>query len=156
MRIWMGRGVGGGSLVNGGMSVVPQREYFQEVFPQLNMDIFYQKYYPLVQKELKVNTADEAFLQDCPFYKFSKVGEKEAQHAGFKTARVSNVYDFDYMQKEYANEVPRSALGGELIYGNNHGKNSLDKTYLKQAAATGNLTIFRSSPGNVGYTAKYR
>lgn len=45
------------------------------------------------------------------------------------------------MEREYRNEVPRSALAGEVIYGNNHGKNSLDKTYLKKALATGNLTI---------------
>ncbi|MCZ4224438.1 GMC family oxidoreductase N-terminal domain-containing protein [Pedobacter rhodius] len=45
------------------------------------------------------------------------------------------------MEKEFKNEVPRSALNTEVIYGNNHGKNSLDKTYLKKALDTGNLEI---------------
>jgi cholesterol oxidase len=45
------------------------------------------------------------------------------------------------MEKEFRNEVPRSALNTEVIYGNNHGKNSLDKTYLKKALETGNLEI---------------
>lgn len=45
------------------------------------------------------------------------------------------------MKKECRDEVPRSALANEVIYGNNHGKNSLDKTYLKKALATGNLEI---------------
>ena len=141
IKIWLGRGVGGGSLVNGGMAVTPKKEYFREIFPTLDTEEFYTKYFPLANKELKTNVASEEFLQNCDFYKFNKVGEEEAKKAGFKTVRVPNVYDFNYMEKEYKNEVPRSALAGEVIYGNNHGKNSLDKTYLKKASATGNLEI---------------
>ncbi|NUT97803.1 MAG: GMC family oxidoreductase, partial [Saccharothrix sp.] len=36
---------------------------------------------------------------------------------------------------------PKSALGTEVIYGNNHGKFSLDKGYLAEAERTGNVTI---------------
>lgn len=141
INIWVGRGVGGGSLVNGGMAVTPKESYFKEVFPQLDAEKFYHHYFPLVHEELKVNIIDEEFLKDCPYYKFTRVGEEEAHQAGFKTMRVPNVYDFKYMEKEFRNEVPRSALNTEVIYGNNHGKNSLDKTYLKKALETGNLEI---------------
>lgn len=141
IKIWLGRGVGGGSLVNGGMAVTPKKEYFKEIFPNLDAEKFYSKYFPLANKELKSNVASEEFLKDCSFYKFNRVGEEEAKKAGFKTVRVPNVYDFKYMEKEYKEEVPRSALAGEVIYGNNHGKNSLDKTYLKKASATGKLEI---------------
>ncbi len=141
IKIWLGRGVGGGSLVNGGMAVTPKRAYFSELFPDLDADAFYNHYFPLANRELKTNVIDEKFLNECEFYKFNKVGEAEAHKAGFKTVRVPNVYDFDYMEREYRNEVPRSALAGEVIYGNNHGKNSLDKTYLKKALATGLLEI---------------
>lgn len=141
INIWLGRGVGGGSLVNGGMAVTPKESYFREVFPNLDANKFYTTYFPLVHEELKVNVIDEQFLKDCPYYKFTRVGEAEAQKAGFKTVRVPNVYDFNYMEKEFRNEVPRSALNTEVIYGNNHGKNSLDKTYLKKALETGNLEI---------------
>lgn len=141
INIWVGRGVGGGSLVNGGMAVTPKENYFKEVFPDLDAEKFYNYYFPLVHKELKVNIISEQFLKDCPYYKFTRVGEKEAHKAGFKTIRVPNVYDFRYMEKEFRNEVPRSALNTEVIYGNNYGKNSLDKTYLKKALETGNLEI---------------
>ncbi|WP_261509738.1 GMC family oxidoreductase N-terminal domain-containing protein [Chryseobacterium paludis] len=141
INIWVGRGVGGGSIVNGGMAVTPKESYFKEVFPQLDAEKFYQFYFPLARKELKVNVIDEQFLNDCPYYKFTRVGEEEAHKAGFKTIRVPNVYDFKYMEKEFKNEVPRSALNTEVIYGNNYGKNSLDKTYLKKALDTGNLEI---------------
>ena len=139
--VWVGRGVGGGSIVNGGMAVIPKESYFKEVFPDLDAEKFYDFYFPLASKELKVNGIDEQFVKDCPYYKFTRVGESEAHKAGFKTVRVPNVYDFKYMEREYKNEVPRSALNTEVIYGNNHGKNSLDKTYLKKALATGNLEI---------------
>lgn len=141
IKIWMGRGVGGGSLVNGGMAVEPKKDYFKEVFPNLDTNLFYEKYFPLAKKELHVNVADEKFLDECEFYKFNKVGETEAKNAGFKTVRVPNVYDFEYMEKEWKKEVPRSALAGEVIYGNNHGKITLDKNYLKKAQDTGNLEI---------------
>ncbi|MNU19372.1 Cholesterol oxidase precursor [compost metagenome] len=141
IKIWMGRGVGGGSLVNGGMAVLPKKDYFREIFPELNTEDFYKKYFPLAEKELEVNSADENFLENCSFYKFNKVGEQEAHKAGFKTVRVPNVYDFKYMEAEYENKVPRSALAGEVIYGNNYGKKSLDKTYLKKAQETGKVHI---------------
>ena len=141
IKIWVGRGVGGGSLVNGGMAVTPKKEYFKEIFPNLDTEKFYSHYFPLANKELKTNVISEDFLEDYDFYKFNRVGEEEAHKAGFKTVRVPNVYDFKYMEKEYKEEVPRSALAGEVIYGNNHGKNTLDKTYLKRATETGNLGI---------------
>lgn len=141
IKIWVGRGVGGGSLVNGGMAVTPKESYFKEVFPDLDAEKFYNHYFPLVREELKVNVIDEQFLKDCPYYQFTRVGEEEAHKAGFKTIRVPNVYDFKYMEKEFRNEVPRSALNTEVIYGNNHGKNSLDKTYIRKAMETGNLEI---------------
>nr|WP_315031002.1 GMC family oxidoreductase N-terminal domain-containing protein [uncultured Chryseobacterium sp.] len=141
IKIWVGRGVGGGSLVNGGMAVTPKESYFKEIFPHLDSNKFYDYYFPLVREELKVNVIDEQFLKDCPYYKFTRVGEEEAHKAGFKTIRVPNVYDFKYMEKEFRNEVPRSALNTEVIYGNNYGKNSLDKNYLKKAIETGNLEI---------------
>lgn len=139
--VWVGRGVGGGSIVNGGMAVIPRENYFKEVFPDLDAEKFYNFYFPLARKELKVNSIDEHFVKNCSYYKFTRVGETEARKAGFKTVRVPNVYDFKYMEREYKNEVPRSALNTEVIYGNNHGKNSLDKTYLEKALATGNLEI---------------
>lgn len=141
IKIYAGRGVGGGSLVNGGMSVTPKRNYFEEVFPQLDANKFYAKYFPLANKELGVSLIPDDFYKNSEYYKFSRVGEKEAQNAGFKTVKVPNIYDYDYMQKEEKGKVPKSALDGEVIYGNNHGKKDLTKTYLKKALATNNVRI---------------
>ncbi len=141
VKVYAGRGVGGGSLVNGGMAVQPQKEYFKEIFPDLDVEQFWSKFFPLAQKELEVNNIPDEYYKKTPYYKFARVGESEAHQAGFKTVRVPNVYSFDYMEREEAGEVPKSGLAKEVIYGNNHGKKSVDKTYLQKAQQTGLLTI---------------
>ncbi len=141
VKVYAGRGVGGGSLVNGGMAVQPKKSYFQEVFPELDADEFWKTYFPLAQKELEVNDIPARYYEQTPYYEFARVGEAEAHRAGFKTVKVPNVYSFDYMRKEEQGEVPKSALAKEVIYGNNHGKKSLEQTYLRKAVNTNLLTI---------------
>lgn len=141
IRVYQGRGVGGGSLVNGGMAVTPRQSYFEEVMPSVNAAEMYSKYFPRANAALGVNTIDPNWMNSTDCYKYARVGRKQANKAGFPTVTVPNVYDFNYMKQEAAGQVPKSALAGEVIYGNHHGKKSLDKTYLAAAAATGRLTI---------------
>lgn len=141
IKVYQGRGVGGGSLVNGGMAVTPKRDFFEQILPTIDADQMYSTYFPRANSTLGVNHIDEAWFETTPWYQFSRVGRKTAQRSGYTTTFVPNVYDFEYMKREAAGTVPRSALAGEVIYGNHAGKRSLDKTYLAQAAATGRLTI---------------
>jgi len=140
-RIYQGRGVGGGSLVNGGMAVTPRRSYFEEILPSVNADEMYATYFPRANSALGVNSIDPAWFETADCYQFARVSRKTANNAGYPTVFVPNVYDFNYMRQEQASLVPRSALASEVIYGNNYGKQSLDRTYLAAAAATGRLTI---------------
>ncbi|WP_433685239.1 GMC oxidoreductase [Nocardia sp. CA-119907] len=140
-RVYQGRGVGGGSLVNGGMAPLPKQDYFQQILPSVDASAMYSTYFPRAQAALGVNNVDPAWFESAECYKYARVSRKTANNAGYATTFVPNVYDFSYMQKEQANTVTRSALGGEVIYGNNFGKRSLDKTYLAVAAATGKLSI---------------
>jgi cholesterol oxidase len=161
IRVYQGRGVGGGSLVNGGMAVVPDRSYFQSVFPSVNSNEMYNTYFPLANTRLGVNNVDTTWWSSTKWYKFARTGQKTANASGFTTQFVPNVYDFNYMKQEDAGTATKSALAGEVIYGNNYGKKSLDKTYLAAAAATGNLSItalhqvtsVTPAPGS-GYTVK--
>ncbi len=141
MKIYVGRGVGGGSLVNGGMAVTPSRAFFEKMMPDVDANEMYNKYFPLANDMLEVNEIHDSLYNTIPYYKFSRVGEKEARKAGYETAVVPNVYNFSYMEQEYHNRVRRSALNNEVLYGNNAGKASVDKTYLPAAIATGNVTI---------------
>lgn len=161
IRVYVGRGVGGGSIVNGGMAVTPRQLDFKQAFPQLNVALMFEKYFPLARKTLGVNDIDPTFYENTQYYHYSRVGEKQARKAGFRTTFVPNVYDFKYMQQEADRQVPQSALDREVIYGNNHGKRSLDKTYLAQAMQTGLVNILPlhrvetiSEDSNGGYGLK--
>src|SRR3569833_1604019 len=39
MAVYLGRGVGGGSLVNGAMAVTPERSYFEEILPRVDGNV---------------------------------------------------------------------------------------------------------------------
>ncbi|MGW4049466.1 GMC oxidoreductase [Streptomyces sp. NPDC004779] len=141
ITVYQGRGIGGGSLVNGGMAVTPLRERFPAILPTVDPAEMYSTYYPRANAGLGVTDVDVSWWESTPAYQYARVGRKHAQRSGFPFLFVPNVYDWDYMKQEAAGSVPRSALDGEVIYGNNHGKKSLQKTYLAQAAATGRVTV---------------
>ncbi|WP_338785315.1 GMC oxidoreductase [Streptomyces sp. DG1A-41] len=141
MSVYVGRGVGGGSLVNGGMAVTPLRSYFAEQFPTVDTAEMYSTYFPRARSMLGVNTIDPAWFESTEWYRFTRISREHAANAGLKTTFVPNVYDFGHMEREAAGTATRSALAGEVIYGNNHGKLSLDKTYLASALGTGNVTL---------------
>ncbi|WP_329113322.1 GMC oxidoreductase [Streptomyces sp. NBC_01465] len=141
ITVYQGRGVGGGSLVNGGMAVTPKRENFAAILPSVNADEMYNTYYPRANTNLGVGTIDPAWFDTVDCYQFARVGRKHAQRSGFPFVFVPDVYDWDYMKQESAGTVPKSAVAGEILYGNNYGKKSLQKTYIAQAKATGKVTI---------------
>ena len=141
ITVYQGRGVGGGSLVNGGMAPTPERAYFEMVLPHVDANQMYRRFYPLAKRMLGVNSIDPRYLERTPAYRYARVSRKLAHQAGFRTTVIPSVYDFRYLQREERRQVPRSALAGEVLYGNNHGKKSLDQTYLADAVGTGNVTI---------------
>lgn len=141
ITVYQGRGVGGGSLVNGGMAVTPKRSRFAAILPSVNADEMYNVYYPRANAGLGANEIDRAWFDTTDCYQYARVGRKHAQRSGFEFVYVPNVYDFNYMKQEAAGAVPKSALEAEVIYGNNHGKRSLQQTYLAQAKATGRVSV---------------
>ncbi|MET7440062.1 GMC oxidoreductase [Streptomyces sp. NPDC004082] len=139
--VYQGRGVGGGSLVNGGMAVTPRRENFGAVLPSVDPAEMYATYYPRANQGLGVATVNPTWFETAECYQYARVGRKHAQRSGFPFVFVPDVYDWGYMEQEAAGTVPRSALAGEILYGNNYGKKSLQKTYIARARATGKVTI---------------
>ncbi len=139
--VYQGRGVGGGSLVNGGMAVTPRRANFSSVLPSVNADEMYDTYYPRANAGLGVGLIDPAWFDTVACYQYARVGRKHAQRSGFPFVFVPDVYDWDYMKQEAAGTVPKSAVDGEILYGNNHGKKSLQQTYIAAAKATGKVSI---------------
>ncbi|WP_442785179.1 GMC oxidoreductase [Amycolatopsis sp. H20-H5] len=141
ITVYQGRGVGGGSLVNGGMAVTPKRENFGAILPSVSAAEMYDVYYPRANAGLGVGTIDQSWFETTDCYQYARVGRKQAQRSGFPFVFVPDVYDWDYLKQEAAGTVPKSALAGEILYGNNYGKKSLQKTYLERIKATGRVTI---------------
>src|SRR6218665_2559293 len=98
MSVYVGRGVGGGSLVNGGMAVTPRRAYFEHMLPEVNADEMYAKYYPRANGLLGANNVDPAWFEKADCYRFARVSRDQAHQAGLKTVFVPSVYDFKYME----------------------------------------------------------
>ncbi|MEU1025750.1 GMC oxidoreductase [Streptomyces sp. NPDC005904] len=141
ITVYQGRGVGGGSLVNGGMAVTPRRENFAAVLPTVDAAEMYGTYYPRANAGLGVNTVDPDWFETTECYQYARVGREHARRSGFPFVFVPDVYDWDHMEREQAGTAPRSALAGEILYGNNHGKKTLQQTYLARAKATGRVTV---------------
>ncbi|MEU1133071.1 GMC oxidoreductase [Streptomyces sp. NPDC005900] len=141
ITVYQGRGVGGGSLVNGGMAVTPRRENFAAVLPTVDAAEMYGTYYPRANAGLGVNTVDPDWFETAECYQYARVGREHARRSGFPFVFVPDVYDWDHMEREQAGTAPRSALAGEILYGNNHGKKTLQQTYLARAKATGRVTV---------------
>lgn len=141
MSVYVGRGVGGGSLVNGAIAATPRRDYFQEVLPQVDAQQMYDRYFPLAHRMLQAQHIPKDFFESSEYYRFARVSRSAASAAGLRTTFLPSVYDFAYMRREATGTATKSALAGEIMYGNNHGKQSLDKTYLARAAGTGRVAI---------------
>lgn len=141
MDVYVGRGVGGGSLVNGGICIEPRLQDFPHVLPTVEPRPMYRTYFPRARRRLRVNSMDRRFFRSTPWYQFARTAVSQARRAGLATTGMDNVYDFDFMYQEARPGHPRSAFNGEAILGNNYGKRSLDTTYLRMAGRTGRLTI---------------
>lgn len=141
MNVYCGRGVGGGSLVNMAMLVTPPRDVLARTLPMVDADAMLSTYYPRALAMLRGNTVRRAFWESTPWYQYSRVGYAASQAAGFASEFLTSGYDYAYMEREAAGTAPASALAGEAGFGNNHGKQSVDKNYLADALATGRVII---------------
>lgn len=141
MHVYRGTAVGGGSIVYGGISVIPPENLFYEIFPA---GISYQElqpYYERVRHMLNITTVP-ADVYSSPPYRYARVFAKHASNAGLEVVDVEQATDWDIIRSEIAGTTAPSAILGEFFYGNNSlCKNTLDQNYLPMAEATGFVSI---------------
>ncbi len=142
MDVYVGRGVGGGSLVNLAMLITPYEETLNRILPaSISVKEMLSKYYPMAKKGLRATQVTQSYLAGSAYHRYARVACAHAAKAGIPWRILDSGYDAAYMEKEDAGLAPKSALGGEAAFGNNYGKNSLDKTYLADALGTGLVTL---------------
>lgn len=142
MNVYAGAGVGGGSLVYGGITVKPVRELFQQVLPSgINYGELESTYFPRVINTLGASRIPDD-LYETEYYQYARTAITQAEKAGLDAFDFPQAANWDIIRQEIAGTKPKSALVGELLYGNNSGsKLSLDQNYLPAAEATGLLDI---------------
>ncbi|WP_045824671.1 GMC oxidoreductase [Williamsia herbipolensis] len=135
-------GVGGGSLIYQGMTLQPAADVFATQFPeQLDYARMARVHYPRVARMLQLETAPDA-LVDSPPYHAPRVFAKRARAAGLPVSKIPMPIDWTYALRELRGEMTPSYTNSAGTLGvNNGGKHSVDVTYIRQAEATGLVTV---------------
>jgi cholesterol oxidase len=150
----VGTGVGGGSLVYGGILIQPTARLFKRVFPAaIDYDEMNEIYYPRVRSIIKMAPIPDDIL-GCDYYRGLRVLQDHAMKAGFPerssesnpdgncTVRFPMAVDWDIVREEIEGTKVPSIVAAQFWYGNNSGaKQSLDRDYLRLAEETGNVAI---------------
>lgn len=142
ISVFAGAGVGGGSLVYGGITFQPDRDLFSRIFPsELDYGELDRVYFPRVRSMLKSSVIPKDILA-ANNYKSTRIFLKQATKAGLTTKLIESAVDWNIVRQELAGKKAASVIKGEGSYGNNSGaKNSVDRNYIALAEATGLVKI---------------
>ena len=135
-------GVGGGSLIYAGMLLQPPQDLFESVFPaSVTYDEMVSTWYPRVLETLPGAPVPDSIIAS-PSYLSLRIFLDHAERAGLPVERNLSAIDWSLVEAEIRGDIPTEASAGDYIYGLNSGaKVSLDRTYLRQAEATGLLDL---------------
>ncbi|RLT95360.1 GMC oxidoreductase [Ketobacter sp.] len=137
----VGAGLGGGSLVYGGVLLQPREEIFNEIFPYLDYAQMARDFYPKVLGKVSGGPIPDDIL-GTPFYKAKQAFIQNATAAGMMVVRSDVGFNWNIIRKELTGELPLAASIGEYVFCcNSNAKNTLDKNYIAEAEATGKVTV---------------
>lgn len=140
--VFRGVTVGGGSMVNAGIAAIPTEHQLRVAFPDIDPAEFLGTYIDRAKSSLTISYRDMGWFEQTPCFQYARVGRKYAAAAGYDVDYNGSSYSFDYLVKEAAGQVPKSALALEQQFGNNYGRlGSVDQTYIAAALKTGHVTL---------------
>ncbi|MBR0696522.1 GMC oxidoreductase [Bradyrhizobium lablabi] len=142
LAAYRGAGVGGGSLVYGGIALQPPKEFFHKIFPRtLDYDRLNRVYYPRVRAMLGATPIPDDILQTDAFLS-ARLLIAQATKAGLTITKPDMAFDWHAVREEMAGKRVPSVIAGEIYFGTNSGaKNSLDRNYLPKAEETRHVEI---------------
>jgi cholesterol oxidase len=137
-----GAGVGGGSLVNNGITMQPPRALFRRSFGELlpwhEMDTVW---YPRARKLLGAAPIPDDVLNSAP-YLSARAFRDECANAGLRAVKPDVLIDWDVVRRELAGTaVPSTILGDSALGINSGAKLSLDRGILGRAEASGRISV---------------
>ncbi|HET6518436.1 MAG TPA: GMC oxidoreductase [Geminicoccaceae bacterium] len=153
LTLLVGAGVGGGSLVYGGILIQPPGDLFRQVFPPaIDYGEMHRVYFPRVRSVIKTAPIPDDVL-GSEYFKGLRVLVAQAEAAGFVEvegstspgdgySRFPMAIDWDVVREEIGGTRVPSFVAAEFWYGNNSGaKQTLDRDYLARAEATGRVEV---------------
>jgi cholesterol oxidase len=141
IAIGTGAGLGGGSLVYGGVLLQPRREIFEQALPNLSYTEMDNVYYPRLLSRVSGGPIPDDIL-NTPNYTSMRVFIDNAKSAGLEVVRSEVGFNWNIIREEIEGKRTPYASIGEWVFGCNSGaKNTLDRNYLADANATGNVEI---------------
>jgi cholesterol oxidase len=137
-----GAGVGGGSLVNNGVTLQPIRAQFEASFgTRLDYDEMNRIWYPRARRLLGAAPIPDDVLASDPYFS-ARMFKEEATAAGLEAFRPDVLVDWNVVRQELAGKVRASAIAGLGGWGMNSGaKLSVDRTIMPAAERTGKVTV---------------
>lgn len=142
MTVVYGAGVGGSSLVYGGVMLQPEKSIFERVFPrELSYDELDRYYYPRVREVISPAVLPQDLL-NSQAYAATKVFLEDARRSSFSERLSDSATNWSIVRDELQGRATPSASIGEYLYGTNSGaKSSVDKNYLARAEASGKVDV---------------
>lgn len=137
-----GAGVGGGSLVNNGVTLQPVREQFDQAFGgRLDYDEMDRIWYPRARNLLGAAPIPDDVLSADAYFTARKFQE-EAAAAGLESFRPDVLLDWNVVRQELAGQAHPSASVGLGGWGMNSGaKLSVDRTIFPEAERSGKVDV---------------
>ncbi|MFI1258712.1 GMC oxidoreductase [Streptomyces netropsis] len=142
LDIACGAAVGGGSVVCTGVVVAPPRKYFEALYPRgLSYDEMAATWFPRASALLRASRMPSDVYASAPFT-HARVWDQQMVRAGFRPRPLESLFDWRVVRQELAGRVRPSAIAGETDFGCGNGaKQSLDRTCLPAALATGHVRL---------------
>ena len=137
----VGAGLGGGSLVYGGVLLQPKQEIFEQVFPHISYAEMDAVYYPRVLNLVSGGPIPDDILA-TDNYAAKRAFIDNATAAGMDIVKSHVGFDWDVIRQEVTGAITPFASVGDYVYScNSNAKNTLDKNYISMAVATGNVEV---------------
>ena len=137
-----GAGLGGGSLVYGGVLLQPKQEYFEMVLPNISYSDMATKYYPRVLDYVSGGPIPDDILA-YPQYSAKRAFIADATAGGLEIAKSHVGFNWDVIREELTGGQPAAASIGDYVFSCNSGaKNTLDRNYIAAAESTGKVQVY--------------
>ncbi len=137
-----GAGVGGGSLVNNAVMMMPRRDHFDLSFRgALDYDDMSATWYPRARQLVGPTPIPDDVLASAA-YANARQAQDEMSRAGLDIVRPDLAVDWDIVRNEIAGTAEPSLIRGQSLFGVNSGaKRSVDRTILATAEQSGLVDV---------------